>query len=113
MKRIITLFMLIASVILILMAFRYYQTSAFYYAFEEKIPISPSESKIIIKYSVAKDQKSAGTLIQEIEKNTELNWQDDKVVIIEAKTGAANEKIRERLLAETDVLSIQPVSIIK
>ncbi|WP_276359912.1 hypothetical protein [Daejeonella sp. H1SJ63] len=105
----ITLFMLIVSVIFGLMAFRYFQTPAFYYAFDEKVSITPSESKILIKYSVVKDQKSATSLIQNIEKNAELNWQDDKVLIIEAKTGAAKEKIRERLLAETDVLSIQPV----
>ncbi|WP_276358962.1 hypothetical protein [Daejeonella sp. H1SJ63] len=109
MKRIITLFMLIVTVIFGLMAFHYFQTPAFYYAFDEKITISPHENKIIIKYSVAKDQRYTATLIHSIEKDAELNWQDDKVLIIEARTGAAKEKIRERLLAETDVLSIQPV----
>ncbi|WP_276359909.1 S8 family serine peptidase, partial [Daejeonella sp. H1SJ63] len=109
MKRIITLFMLIVTVIFGLMAFRYFQTPAFYYAFDEKITISPHENKIIIKYSVAKDQRYTATLIHSIEKDAELNWQDDKVLIIEARTGAAKEKIRERLLAETDILSIQPV----
>lgn len=89
--------------------FRYFQTPAFYYAFDEKVSITPSESKILIKYSVAKDQKSAATLIQSIEKNAELNWQGDKVLIIDARTRPAKEKIRERLLAETDVLSIRPV----
>ncbi|MEJ7780725.1 MAG: S8 family serine peptidase [Daejeonella sp.] len=109
MKRTITLFILITSVILILMAFRYYQASAFYYAFEEKISISPLESKVIIKYAAAKDRKNTASLIQGIEKNVEMSWQDDQVLIIDAKSESAKERIKERLLVETDILSIHPV----
>ena len=73
MKRINTLFMLTVSVIFVLMAFRYFQASTYYYAFDEKITISPHENKIIIKYAVAKDQRDTATLIHSIEKNAELN----------------------------------------
>lgn len=109
MKRIIILLMLTVSVIFVLMAFGYFQASTYYYAFDEKITISLHENKIIIKYSVVKDHRNTATLIHSIEKDAELNWQDDKIVIVDAKTGVAKEKIKERLLAETDVLSIQPV----
>lgn len=96
-------------VLIILMAFRHYQSSLYYYAFEEKIVLTTVENKIILKFSSLSDKSLLNAKIKSIDELAQIDWRDDEVVVIVADDKIKSAKLIENLKQEKTIVSINPL----
>lgn len=116
MKNIITILVLLASLaalFLLTSAFTQNNPEKFYYAYEEKIPLRVLENKLIVRYSPSLPVNAARSALESIAIRTQVDWQDDRTVILSFLPSSSKESIIQKLKSDKDVMSLNPMYALK
>jgi hypothetical protein len=91
--------------VVVFFAFQSQENQNFYYAFNEKIPLSEVANKYVVRYSRNMDKGSASNSIKNSFANSSEYWHDEKTVILTLESSISGKEAIENLRNLPEVLS--------
>ncbi len=81
----------------------------FYYAFKERIPLAVVNNKTIIRYARPMNRAQAASSLRTNAAATQLQWQDDRTVVVTTNQSAATQWVLQQAAIDEDILTSNPV----
>lgn len=96
---------------LIMVSYSFIQNTpkTFYYAYSEKISLTPSDKALVIRYKVNKSKKFQNLYFKTKLNENQFKWQDDSTVVIYALNTLSKDSLLYEVKRDDEFASIQPV----
>lgn len=95
--------------VVVFFAFQSQENQKFYYAFNEKVPLSEVANKFVVRYSINMDKRNASNSIKKSFANSSEYWHDEKTVILTLEPSINKKEAIENLRNLPEALSCQPL----
>lgn len=81
----------------------------FYYGFNQKIPLTVVENKVIIRYAPPVDSAQTVAVLRAVAPDAVLEWQDKRTVVIRTDMEEARQQLLRSASTEARVVASNPV----
>jgi len=106
----IVITIIIIGILIIIYSFNESSTNdKFYYAYNEKILLLPSENKIVIRYNNSKNKVFKTLELPVFIEEKQIEWQDDSTIVITAQDRISKNKLISEKGWQNDIVSMHPV----
>jgi len=104
------LYLLTAAIIVaFLFGFMFQETERFYYGFNEKIPLTEVENKLVVRYSESVNKDNTSSALTRTYATVHQTWKDNRTVVLSTGSKADRNVLMENLQSAPEVSSCQPM----
>lgn len=107
--KLVIAFVLIILIIVSFYSFKEDTSKTFYYAYNEKISLTPSDKALVIRYKVNKRKKFQNLYFKTQLNENQFKWQDDSTVVIYVLNTFSKDSLFYEIKRDNEVASVHPV----